>query len=250
MRITTDRARVRSLTKEYWRQGREVLYKTSLPVIDLLDKIPLQEIRHRTDSLLKAEHTEKYILDLWTKTGGKFAVDMVKMIRRLKSIDDPELGMWEDAFRLYMYERSQKIAKKILSTEAELINSLIDKVVTEGYETGQSIGVISQNMKDDFMRRLVKLQTYEAERIARTEVIGASNKGSYDGALSTGANIQKGWSTSGLPGIRQAHLLYESFGWVSMDKEFAPGLKYPGDPAGPADEIINCRCTIIYNVDI
>ena len=61
--------------------------------------------------------------------------------------------------------------------------------------------------------------------------------------------MKKGWLTSGLKGVRDSHLLYESQGFVSMDYEYAPGLKHPGDPNGAANEIINCRCTIIYNVD-
>lgn len=142
-----------------------------------------------------------------------------------------------------------KKAKKILTTSAEILNLVIDSVVAEGLSEGQSIGVISGALKDSFLGKMRTIQNYEAERIARTEVIGASNKGSYDGALSTGLNMQKGWSTSGLQGIRPTHLLYESFGWVSMEKEYAAGLRHPGDPLGEAGEIINCRCTIIYNVD-
>lgn len=249
MRITTDNGKVRSLTKEYHKEARKVLYKITLPVIDLLDRIPINEIKYRIPDLLKPDDMDKYISGLWSKVGGRFASDMVKMVQRVKGLDDPQLDMWEQAFRAYMYERSMKKAKKILTTSAEILNLVIDSVVAEGLSEGQSIGVISGALKDSFLGKMRTIQNYEAERIARTEVIGASNKGSYDGALSTGLNMQKGWSTSGLQGIRPTHLLYESFGWVSMEKEYAAGLRHPGDPLGEAGEIINCRCTIIYNVD-
>jgi hypothetical protein len=61
--------------------------------------------------------------------------------------------------------------------------------------------------------------------------------------------MKKAWLTSGLPGIRQSHLDYEALGDVEMEYDFAPGLQYPGDPEGEPEEIINCRCTVIYNVD-
>lgn len=249
MRIFTNDRAQRSLTKQYWQSGKEVLYKTSLPVIDMLGDIAPAEIKQRIPSLLKPDLMQKYVIDLWSQVGGKFASEMARKINSKKSFDDPELGMWEDAFRAYMYERSQKIAKKILSTQAEMLNQIIDKVTADALRSGTSIQTITGQLRDDFMRQLVTVQSYEAERIARTEVIGSSNKGSYDGAKSTGADIQKGWSTSGLAGIRQTHLLYESFGWKSMDFEYAPGLLHPGDPNGSPEEIINCRCTIIYNVD-
>jgi hypothetical protein len=93
------------------------------------------------------------------------------------------------------------------------------------------------------------INRYQAERIARTEVIGASNKGSFDAAERTGLVKTKEWATSGLPGIRQSHLDYEALGEMEMDYEYNTGLMYPGDPNGDPEEIINCRCTHIFNVD-
>lgn len=35
---------------------------------------------------------------------------------------------------------------------------------------------------------------------------------------------------------------------VNLDQPFTNGLLYPGDPSGDAAEVINCRCTLGYNV--
>ena len=97
---------------------------------------------------------------------------------------------------------------------------------------------------------MVTIQAYHAERIARTEVIGASNRGSFEAAFRSGLSMQKGWLTSGLKGIRGSHLLYGGMDFQNMDYEYNAGLKYPGDPeAEDPGEVINCRCTIVYNVD-
>ena len=246
MRISPNRELQRSLKNFYWKEGRKVLYKTATPIIDLIDKVSVDEIKQRSKDLLKKDVMNEYVTEIWSKTGGRFASDMTGRLRNMKSTESPDLRLWEEAFRAYMFERSRKIAGKILDTEATLINAIIDELVAEATLEGQSIQVISGAIKTRFEDRLVKIQNYEAERIARTEVIGASNKGSYDGVKSTGLDVKKGWSTSGLSGIRPSHLLYESFGWLDMDKEFAPGLQHPGDPNADPGETINCRCTILY----
>lgn len=249
MRFTINESQQAFFKKVYYKRAREVLYKTALPVIELSDNVSVDELKQRVPMLLKPEQMSEYLIGLWSKVGGRFASDTAKRIRNKKSVESPDIEGWEEAFRAYASERSlvKRKTKEILSTEAQMINDTLDRIVRES--GGSSVQALSGAIKEDFITQLVTIQTWEAERIARTEVIGASNKGSYDGAKSTGEDIKKGWSTSGLPGIRPTHLLYESFGWVHMDKEFTSGLLYPGDPNGEAGEIINCRCTIIYNVD-
>lgn len=246
MRIYTDTGKQKKFIDSFWKEGKKVLYQTALPVIELSDQVPVNELKQRVNSLLKPDRMTDYVEELWVNTGSWFAYEMVNNVKR-KALGDAE--NWERMFRAYMADRSKKLAGAMLDTEAQLINDLLDQIVAEGTASGASIQRLTGAMKDQFIDNLITIQNYEAERIARTEVIGASNKGSFDGAMSTGLPMKKGWSTSGLSGIRPSHLLYESWGWMSMEKEFAPGLKHPGDPNGEAGEIINCRCTIIYDVD-
>ena len=246
MRIYTDTRKQKKFIDSFWKEGKKVLYQTALPVIELSDQVPVNELKQRVNSLLKPDRMTDYVEELWVNTGSWFAYEMVNNVKR-KALGDAE--NWERMFRAYMADRSKKLAGAMLDTEAQLINDLLDQIVAEGTASGASIQRLTGAMKDQFIDNLITIQNYEAERIARTEVIGASNKGSFDGAMSTGLPMKKGWSTSGLSGIRPSHLLYESWGWMSMEKEFAPGLKHPGDPNGEAGEIINCRCTIIYDVD-
>ena len=246
MRIYTDTGKQKKFIDSFWKEGKKVLYQTALPVIELSDQVPVNELKQRVNSLLKPDRMTDYVEELWVNTGSWFAYEMVNNVKR-KALGDAE--NWERMFRAYMADRSKKLAGAMLDTEAQLINDLLDQIVAEGTASGASIQRLTGAMKDQFVDSLITIQNYEAERIARTEVIGASNKGSFDGAMSTGLPMKKGWSTSGLSGIRPSHLLYESWGWMSMEKEYAPGLKHPGDPNGEAGEIINCRCTIIYDVD-
>jgi hypothetical protein len=77
-----------------------------------------------------------------------------------------------------------------------------------------------------------------------------SNGLSFNTASNVGIGVKKFWMTSGLPDVRDSHKYYESLGSVPMDYEYAPGLKFPGDPdCKDPNEVDDCRCTIGYDVD-
>jgi len=85
-----------------------------------------------------------------------------------------------------------------------------------------------------------------ARTIARTEVIGASNKASYE-AMS-GEKAEKKWVTGGA-NVRDSHQMAEAEGWIPMEQEFmSVNMLHPGDPNGAPEDVINCKCTLIYRI--
>lgn len=84
-----------------------------------------------------------------------------------------------------------------------------------------------------------------AATIARTEVHGAYQQGTVDGYKQAGASI-KIWVAVADEHTRASHLAADGQE-VPIDQPFNVGgesLMFPGDPAGSAEETINCRCTI------
>ena len=102
-------------------------------------------------------------------------------------------------------------------------------------------------MSKEITKTLDKIELWRAERIVRTEVISASNRGSLLGAETTGLKLNKVWLTAGDNRVRHTpghnSLNHQP---VAIDKTFANGMQYPGDPAGGAKETIQCRCSIYY----
>ena len=77
-----------------------------------------------------------------------------------------------------------------------------------------------------------------------------NNKASFESAMSLYSDIKKEWMTSGLPGVRDSHKAYEELGAVDINYEYAPGLKFPGDPdCKDPNELDGCLCTIVYDFD-
>ena len=93
-------------------------------------------------------------------------------------------------------------------------------------------------------KRPTKGVAYEAERILRTETNRAYNLAAFSQQEQLARDVpelQKQWVATGDARTRDSHLAVH--GQIrDMDKQFSNGLMYPGDPAGPAHETINCRC--------
>jgi len=80
------------------------------------------------------------------------------------------------------------------------------------------------------------------EKIARTEIISAYNEGAMASYEQSGVVEEKEWISSRDADVRPSHQIDGEP--AKLDEPFSNGLMYPGDPAGAAEEIINCRCTV------
>lgn len=100
------------------------------------------------------------------------------------------------------------------------------------------------------------LAGYQSEMLARTDLIGMANGGSLIGAKAVWpeGGVVKRWvnatdsRTVNDGRIRPTHLAANGL-VAELDGTFPVGdaeLLYPGDPAGPDGEVINCRCTVVY----
>lgn len=90
-----------------------------------------------------------------------------------------------------------------------------------------------------------------ARTIARTEVISANNTGARESAFATAdvlgiprGEVARGWLATLDGRTRESHL--EADGQIVFgDQPYTVGgydLMSPGDPSGPAEEVVNCRC--------
>ena len=81
-----------------------------------------------------------------------------------------------------------------------------------------------------------------ALRIARTETASAENFGLLTGLAAAGfSHIE--WITISDDRARDSHRANGVV--IEIGDKYANGLKYPGDPDGPPEEVINCRCRVV-----
>lgn len=130
------------------------------------------------------------------------------------------------------------IIKKILA--ADVIEGLSEQVIAKKIveSTGGAVGLLRA-------RTIVRTEAHQATQYAISQTI----------ANSPIRNPKKEWVPALQPNTRSSHrAMYDSIagqGQIrNMDEPFDVGgsaLMYPGDPSGPAKEVINCRCVLVYH---
>jgi len=142
----------------------------------------------------------------------------------------------------------QEAIRRRITEVTETTRDQIIRAVRKGYEDG-----LGQRGTASYILDLVpQISSYRAEMIARTETHGAANYGSQEAAKQTGLPLAREWLAAADDRTRETHRIAATQPPVGMDEKFKVGdaeLMFPGDPEGPGDEVINCRCAVGYIVD-
>jgi hypothetical protein len=104
-----------------------------------------------------------------------------------------------------------------------------------------------------------KALRYRAEVIARTETLAALNAATMEnmrqmierGEVSEGA-IMKVWNSTRDSKVRDTHRALNKSKVPFRADFISPSgarLQFPGDPMAPAEEVINCRCWVSFDID-
>jgi SPP1 gp7 family putative phage head morphogenesis protein len=124
-----------------------------------------------------------------------------------------------------------------VKTVARTLHDDLRARIVNGERAGKPISEIA----DDLQARFGHLNDYQARRIAQTEIVGASNIGAA--AAIELAELGKEWIATLDDRVRDSHARLHG-NVVGADETFANGLLHPGDANGPAEEVINCRCSV------
>lgn len=164
---------------------------------------------------------------------------------------------WEqESGRTYVSNNSFVLAQ--LGMTENLLVRLPDEVynrvfasIVEGTNAGESKEQIAERVDSDLFLTGSEWWHTRANVIAQTETHRAWQAGIMASALyyepATGPGWVKEWVTDMDGRERPSHRRADGQ-TRALSEPFLVGgalLRYPGDPAGPADEVINCRCDMI-----
>lgn len=128
---------------------------------------------------------------------------------------------------------------KHLGVNYAKLKKVITQEVSRGIATSLPYADIARNINNASNSGL-----YNAKCIARTEghrIQQTSTRDAQWVAKSRGANVLKQWDATLDGRTRPSHARID--GEIrETDEKYSNGLMFPGDPSGPAAEVINCRC--------
>lgn len=220
------------------RMSKNALEKHIEPVLDLLKERGAKVAFNNYDAFVDNEPLRKFYERLYTTVGVPFAERSFEELQGKQKREDEHIDRVMRYLGIAINDRLDAVSQ---TTKGKIAN-----VLSKGIEDGTSIQDMSARIASDAGG------INRATRIARTEIISASNLGSIEGARSTGLPLDKTWLST--PGERTRDTHIEADGQtVPMDELFTVGgskLDFPGDFSNNADvsELVNCRCTTIYKV--
>lgn len=128
---------------------------------------------------------------------------------------------------------------KRLGIEVSALKKAVTQEISRGIATGLGYGDIARNIAN-----ATSAPFSRTKAIARTEghrVQQTSTADAQQAAKTKGADVVKQWDATLDGETRESHRMVD--GEIrELDEKFSNGLMYPGDPSGPAAEVINCRC--------
>jgi Uncharacterized protein, homolog of phage Mu protein gp30 len=184
--------------------------------------------------------TEQVDTEVLPEVGGVLAGAW----RRVTRAGDPPTDPWTSTYL--------NAAGNRMSNTPDEVYALIVREIERGITDGISLDDVTRSVQEVLTASATPYWRNRARTVARTETLGAVNAGVYRGAQLEAEQRGdpapfKQWIATEDARTRPTHTAADKQRTL-LSEPFRVGsstLLFPGDPRGPAGEVINCRCTML-----
>ena len=189
----------------------------------------------------------KIYRDLYEDIGLQFAKWYAKGFDKYikKGVDPSQyVSQWQNTFAALGSAVGAERVTLVSGTAKATLVKITQQLMTDIDFQNSGIDEKTRILRNQF----TNYSTFQAERLVRTEATSAANFATMASAetIFPAEDLQKEWIAATDERTRTTHR--EANGKVVNQKDtFNVGgsqMLYPGDPRGPAKEVINCRCSI------
>lgn len=235
-------ARARALEGEIRQMADEALADVVLQVMRTLDRTEV-----RAEDPQWWEQFTGQLLALFGASGVVRGIFERRFRRRMTEMMERAGDRLIDELRSTGRTDSPRFQAGVRKRLETLVRSLT-KTVGERMLDVVSLGRAS-NFSRQQMAEFIRLMRWEgvAERVAETESVGLINHAEMLVAEESGVLRKKRWLSQRDDRVRDSHRACDAKGWIDIEASFPNGLRFAHDPSGPADEVVNCRCSTMYS---
>ena len=189
----------------------------------------------------------KIYRDLYEDIGLQFAKWYAKGFDKYikKGVDPSQyVSQWQNTFAALGSAVGAERVTLVSGTAKATLVKITQQLMTDIDFQNSGIDEKTRILRNQF----TNYSTFQAERLVRTEATNAANFATMASAetIFPAEDLQKEWIAATDERTRTTHR--EANGKVVNQKDtFNVGgsqMLYPGDPRGPAKEVINCRCSV------
>lgn len=175
----------------------------------------------------------------------------------LTTIGQIAMGAWSEASDVPPVSRHAFVVAQLAQTENFLVRipdevyNLVFAEINDSVNAGRSVPETAQAVDAVLSVTGSERWANRARVIATTETTRAYGAGTTAAGLEqsrvTGRVLRKRWRTEHDDRVRASHRAVDNV-TIPLYQLFDVGgwpMLYPGDPMGPADEVVNCRCDLV-----
>ena len=254
---TLAQRRRATYNRKYSRVFRRTLNRQIIPVLKALTVLSYPKVISNLDKLIKADPIKKDFTRLYIEVAPRFARLQYNELKGksyqqvINNTKDAVEDQWIADIREFINTQSGGRITSITDSSYELCLKLLQDELKVLFDEGLGVPELTRKLHTHLKKQWPKYQRYRAERIARTEILTASNHGQFMGADATEYPLLKKWIATADTRTRDVHMGMLSHPLIPKDDDFDVGgemMQYPGAPTGSAANVINCRCTVAFQV--
>jgi hypothetical protein len=239
-----------SMERQQYPNFKNALNKQTHAVLDYVKRHGTADLESHLSVLVSKQPIQEAYQKCYQNTGVKgaeFTYNKINELAKGKSYtgletkDGPGFFSehWRKLMNLFFHTQSSDRVTQVTETTKEQIRGLLAS--SSDMTLSEQATYLEDNLSSPDFNRM------RALRIARTESTTGANYGAFLGAESSDYEVGKIWIPIVDMATRPDHAAMDGGLPIGIDEYFEVGsslMKYPGDPSGAANEVINCRCTI------
>lgn len=194
-----------------------------------------------TEPYLKGLYT-----DLYTDVGNYWAKSTYNDLISSKAVIND--AVWSDSLNAWINTNTGEKIKSVTGTLKTWVQSVVEDYVNKAVDEGLGLEKLTQEASEYLAGQYTGYEVWKVRQIVSQEVLSSFSVAQELGAKASGVKFKKIWihSGAGQPHINHVKLngtYANAKGNFNVGGTMAP---YPRAGNLPANESINCMCTVLY----